>query len=211
MRGCPWTFWWRIGKSARSFSQSIVSFGGAGMTVSVIIALRTLENDECRMTKPEGSPKTECQIRALDSRFPGPFFDIRNSDFFRHLSFGFRHFTCVIPALSWGIPDKGRLPVGLHFHFHIVPFHHHSVTFHALEGRRREHIAGLEVKRRVVPRANNLLAVNLPFGQRSACVRTGVVDGEKRPADVEHRDAIAIYLRHRGFARRQTLRVRDFN
>src|SRR5205823_5368063 len=68
MRGCPWTFWWRIGKSARSFSQSIVSFGGAGMTVSVIIALRTLENDECRMTKPDGSPKTEFQIRALDSR-----------------------------------------------------------------------------------------------------------------------------------------------
>src|SRR5207247_9950329 len=40
---------------------------------------------------------------------------------------------------------------------------------------------------------------------------TGVVDGVKSPADVEHRDAIAVDLHRGGFARRQVRRVRYFH
>src|SRR5262249_31980197 len=103
-----------------------------------------------------------------------------------------------------------RTPSFLQLHFNVIAFHHHLVALHTFESRWGEDVSGFEVEFGVVPRANDLATVHLPFGQRSARVRTRVVDGVKGAADVEHGDSIAVDLCRHGIARRQLCRIRNF-
>src|SRR5256885_3215651 len=95
MSGCPWTSWCKIGKSARSDSQSIIFFCRAGIVVSVIISSyrssrrkEALTDDEARMTKPERIPKSEYRTDHHRTQFA--YSDFKVCDFFRHLTFVIR-------------------------------------------------------------------------------------------------------------------------
>src|SRR6266699_1677009 len=116
------------------------------------------------------------------------------------ISFVIRHLSFVI-----------RTPSFLQLQFNIISLHDYFVTLYTFESRWGQHVARVEVEFGVVPWANDLATVHFSFRQRSARMRTRVVDRVKSAGDVEHRDAIAVDLDRRGFSRWQVCRVRNFH
>jgi integrase len=81
----------------------------------------------------------------------------------------------------------------------------HGVGRDPARGGRAEHLTGLDVVHRSVPRARDLLARHLALRERAASVRAGVVDGVETPLQVEESDLLPRHLNALRLARSEVV------